>query len=254
MRKSILIITIASLLLASLPTSAHNERRETTAKKQSSSTDNQPSTSEESEEPLDFSGTGRPGQQTAGENRGSCPSANSNLTAIIPTSHTGKTVASRPNFWFYSPYTSQQIDRAEFVLQNEARDSIVRSPVPIPEQPGYVNVSLPNTAAPLEVGKWYRWYVKVYCDRDPNSAPLFVQGWINRVAFNSPLYLKLQAKTERSHLIYSGHDIWYDAVHELLSLYLLQPNNPTLRRDWRKLTRARGVELQLPDLDANYYQ
>lgn len=258
MNKNILIITATIWFLSScLSTVAKTVNLPAANRQQDNSTQKTPpqrSTTtkpepEQKQESLDFSGTGRPGQQTAGENRGYCPDTDTSLTAIVPMSNAGQTVADYPSFWFYLPYNSQSIKKVEFVLQNEARESIVRSPVAIPQQPGYVNVSLPLTAPPLTVGEWYRWYIKVYCDRNSESTPLFVQGWVNRVALNSNLYLKLQAKPQQAHFTYGSHDIWYDAVHKLLSLYQSQPHNPSLNRDLRQLTKAKGVDLQLPDLD-----
>ena len=260
MNKNILIIATIFWFLSSYLTTAAKTTNSPTAPKQpensTQTTPRQRSTTtepkpkpEQKEESLDFSGTGRPGQQTAGENRGHCPQTDTRLTAIVPVSHAGKTVADYPSFWFYFPYNFQQVKKVEFVLQNEARELIVRSWVTIPQQPGYVNVSLPLTVPPLAIGEWYRWYVKVYCDRDPNTTPLFVQAWVNRVALNSNLYLKLQAKPQQAHFTYGSHDIWYDAVDRLLSLYQSQPHNPSVNRELRRLTKAKGVDLQLPDLE-----
>ncbi len=258
MNKNVLIIAATFWFLTSYLSSAaktvnfpavNRQQDNSTQKSPTPRSTNRKPEAKPKPESLDFSGTGRPGQQTAGENRGSCPRTDTNLTAIVPISHAGKTVAKYPSFWFYFPYNSQSIKKVEFVLQNESRESIVRSPVAIPQHPGYANVSLPLTAPPLAMGKWYRWYIKVYCDRDSNNTPLFVQGWVNRVALDSNLYLKLREKPQQAHLTYGSHNIWYDAVHTVLSRYQSQPHNSSLNRDLRQLTKAKGVDLQLPDLN-----
>ncbi|MGK7895213.1 MAG: DUF928 domain-containing protein, partial [Xenococcus sp. (in: cyanobacteria)] len=57
---------------------------------------------ETEEEPLDFSDTGRSGQQTAGETRsGQCGDVSIPLTALVPSSNSGKTIATHPQLWFY---------------------------------------------------------------------------------------------------------------------------------------------------------
>ena len=111
---------------------------------------------------------------------------------------------------------------------------------------------MPNTAPPLEIGQWYRWYVKVYCDSQLASAE-YVQGWVRRIPLLSELYLELQQETVVSHQSYGERGIWYDAVDGLLSLYQREPGNMILERDWQELIRARGVELEsLPEVGASY--
>ena len=206
----------------------------------------------ETSDSLDFSDTGRPGQQTAGESRGSCSlQANNNLEAVIPVSHSGKTVSGHPRFWVYFPYTPHQISHVEFVVQNEAREDVWRSQLSIENDTGYKSFSIPKTEAPLEIGRWYRWYVKVYCDRSASAG--YVQGWVNRVPLLSRLYLELQQKSQLSHQIYGSHGIWYDAIDRLLTVYQSRPGNMALERDWQNFIRARGVRLQqLPQIETSY--
>jgi hypothetical protein len=246
--KSILTIVAAICFLipciATTPILAKEEQKSNSTNQKDTSAKTQ---TNDQEETLDFSSTGRPGQQTAGESRGNCSNVTDSLKAIVPVSHSGKTTTGYPSFWFYVPYTSQQVSQVEFVLQNEAREDILRSPVKIKETPGYTSFSLPKTESPLKTGKSYRWYVKVYCDSQLASSR-FVQGWVNRIPVDSNLYLELQNDTRKSYVIYGSHGIWYDAVNELLSLYTLEPSSMTLEQDWKNLTRAKGVNLpELPD-------
>ncbi|MEM8719696.1 MAG: DUF928 domain-containing protein [Cyanobacteria bacterium P01_G01_bin.39] len=206
---------------------------------------------QEQRDALDFSGTGRPGQQTAGESRGSCANA-SNFQALVPVSRTGKTVLKRPRFWVYFPEALTQKSQVEFVVQNEAREDVWRSRSQLDQEPGYKSFTLPNTAAPLEVGQWYRWYVKIYCDSQVASAQ-YVQGWVSRIALNSQLHLELIDNPQGHHLIYGNHRIWYDAIDQLLSDYQNNPLNLSLEQDWQNLIGARGVELQgLPSIGGSY--
>ncbi len=209
--------------------------------------------SKNKQQPLDFSDTGRPGQQTAGESRGECIYTEHNLSAVIPTSHSGKTTLGNPRFWVYFPYTRQQVSQIEFVIQNEAREDVWRSQVKNRDNQGYRSFSMPATAAPLEVDRWYRWYVKVYCGRDRDDSTDYVQGWVRRVPLLSQMYLELQQESMPSHKIYGEGGIWYDAIDNLLTLYKSDPGNMRLERDWHNLIEAQGVSLDfLPQVGASY--
>ena len=251
--KSVLAIIIANLIFPWFPVVAKNLEVEITTKHNENASKNEPNNKEKV---LDFSGTGRPGQQTAGDNRGNCPYVKDFLTAITPTSNWGKTTNKHPSFWFYLPYNSQQIKQAEFVLQDRERKTIFSSPLKLEQTPGYNRFSVPETAPILEVGQSYRWYIKLYCDRQipsvdnysPLTTPLFVQGWVERIPLNSNLYLELRNSQKQSYQVYGNYGIWYDAVNELLSRHLLDPNNQNLNEDWLKLTQAKGVNLKLPQL------
>lgn len=202
----------------------------------------------DSESNLDFSGTGRPGQQTAGESRGSCINVSQPIEAMLPKSNAGKTILGHPRFWVYFPELASKNTEIEFVIQNEFRQDIWRSRSALNSTAGYQSFSLPETEAPLNVGQWYRWYVKVYCEDGVASAQ-YVQGWVNRVPINSKLYLELQQNPQQTYLIYGNNRIWYDAVDRLLSLYHRHPQSLVLERDWQQLIRAKGVQLEgLPNL------
>ncbi len=251
--KSILIIIVAYFFIPCISIAAQPiDRQHDTSLLAREKKNSKTTRSQDSEESLDFSGTGRPGQQTAGESRGSCANTSDSLKALMPVSHSGKTVKGHPSFWVYFPYTSQQVSKVEFILQNEVREDIWRSPVELDSNPGYKNFSLPKTEPPLEIGQWYRWYVKVYCNSQVASSQ-YVQGWVNRVPLTSKLYLETQKDAQKSHLIYGSYGIWYDAIDKLLSLYQQNPCNLTLERDWQNLTKAKGVQLeQLPKVKASF--
>ena len=207
---------------------------------------------EQEEKPLDFSDTGRPGQQTAGESRGGCVNSDSKLEAVVPVSHAGKTVSTHPSFWVYLPYNNKQVDRVEFILQNEAREDVWRSQFEANKNTGYKSFSLPKSAPPLQVGQWYRWYVKVYCRSNTASAQ-YVQSWVKRVPLTSKLYLELQEQCRLPHKILGNYGIWYDSVDRLIQEYQRQPTNIALEQDWQNLLQAKGVELQsLPNVGASY--
>lgn len=209
----------------------------------------QPTEEEDETENLDFSSTGRPGQQTAGESRGACANVVQPIRAVLPESNSGKTVFGHPRFWVHFPELFTKKAEVEFIIQDESRKDIWRSRSPLNSATGYQGFALPKTENPLEIGQWYRWYVKVYCEQQVASLQ-YVQGWVKRIPLSSKLYLKLQEHPPQNHhLVYGNHRIWYDATDQLLNLYHCNPQSVALEKDWQNLIRAKGVQLDhLPSL------
>lgn len=198
---------------------------------------------------IDFSGEGRSGNREGGAGRrGNCPVTEFPLTALMPISNWGTTVAEHPTFWFYVPYTSEQAPIGEFVLQDkEGREDIYRVPFTLPQTPGFVSFSVPPTKDSLEVGKSYRWYFNLYCDRYRSTSPAFVQGWVQREALTPALDEQLKAAKLRQDKVYVANRIWFDAIAHLANLRLSNSTDASLNRDWNKLLGAKGVDLKLPN-------
>jgi hypothetical protein len=194
------------------------------------------------QESLDFSGTGRPGQRTSGGSRGKCSNDRFDILALLPKSHWGKTVAARPTFWFHISSLPKSEILGELVLQDENRNDIDRVPVRLSQTSPLVGLKVPETSAPLAVDRWYRWYFKIPCQSDRSSSPIFVQGWVKRVALNSITESQLQ-KTNRQDVVYAQQHIWYDAVNYLAQLVLNYPESSSIQQDWQKLLTAKGVDL-----------
>lgn len=194
----------------------------------------------------DFSSDGRSGNRGGGGSRSDCPRIEPPLTALMPVSNGGTTVAERPTFWFYVPYSPEQAPVGEFVLQDEARNDIYRIPFTLPNTPGFVSFKIPSTQTPLAIGKWYRWYFKVYCDRNPSSSPIFVQGWVQRITLTPALENQLKVSESRKDKVYATNRIWFDALDHLANLRLTNSTDAALERDWSKLLGAKGVDLKLP--------
>lgn len=192
----------------------------------------------------DFSAEGRPGSRKGGGSRSPCQPKKTPLTALMPVTNWGKTVASRPTFWFYVPYSPQEASSGEFVLQDEERNDVFRTSFTLPGTPGFVSLSIPPTAAPLEINKLYRWYFKLYCQPQKLSAPVFVQGWVQRSPLTPELESQLKATTPRDYIAYATNLVWYDALARLAELRLTKPPNATLEQDWADLLSLRGIGLE----------
>ncbi|MEO1561143.1 MAG: DUF928 domain-containing protein, partial [Cyanobacteria bacterium J06632_19] len=118
------------------------------------------------------------GRRAGMGSRNNCPAVPISLTALAPFEEQankrtnksnigivgGTTTLERPKFWFYVPYTKNLENlSAEFSLQDSNGTDVYRENIVLPQKPGVVGISLPNTVKPLEVGKTYRWYFKVNC-------------------------------------------------------------------------------------------
>jgi hypothetical protein len=192
----------------------------------------------------DFSGDGRPGRRIGGGSRNPCPSVNFPLTALMPETNSGKTIAAHPTFSFYVPYSLQQISLGEFVLQEVEGNDVYRLEFALPKKPGIVSLGVPATKTPLEKNKLYRWYFKLYCKSQESSTPIFVEGWVQRVATTSHLEKQLQAAEQEAYTVYAENDLWYDAIALLIELRQAYPSDARLDRAWVELLSSKGVNLQ----------
>lgn len=193
------------------------------------------------QEKIDFSSYGRPGNRAGGGSRSPCSSTSIPLTALIPVSNWGKTVAATPTFWFYVPYSPDEARSGEFVLQDEKYNDIYRTPFSLPQTPGFVSLTVQSPEASLQTDKWYFWSFKLYCG-EKSSTPVFVEGWVQRVALTSELETQLKAAT-KDYAVYSANGIWYDAVDRLARLRLADTKNVLLNGEWVELLDSRGVGL-----------
>ncbi|OUL25469.1 hypothetical protein BV372_27745 [Nostoc sp. T09] len=189
-----------------------------------------------------------PGNRTAGGKRG-CESMQKQpaisqekfLTALVPVYQPpnaelvfGLTTISHPTFWFYVPYKTTSA--AEFVLQNQAGQTVYQNPVSLSGTPGIVSVSLPSTASSLKIGDRYHWYFNIYCN--PQQPPVFVDGWIKRIEPNTALKSQLEKATPKQRVaLYATHGIWYELVTASAELRRLEPK----RNDWAKILQSVGL-------------
>ena len=198
-----------------------------------------------------------PGRRRGGARRGDCPATSTELTALVPATEVsrqalpatyvgGSTMADHPTFWFYVPFSLNPDLTAEFVLQDETGQDIYRAistDFSASERtPGIINVSLPSTIAPLQIGKVYQWYFKLNCGLE---APMYVQGGIERIPLDPGLAKQLASASRQQQFdLYLTNNAWFDAVTILAQLYRAQPTDTTVKSTWTKLLRSIGLEEQ----------
>ncbi|MEH1966083.1 DUF928 domain-containing protein [Nostoc sp.] len=163
------------------------------------------------------------------------------LTALVPVYQFpnaelvfGLTITSHPTFWFYVPDVTTV--STEFVLQNEAGQTVYQRPVSLSGTPGVVSISLPSTASSLEIGKRYHWYFNIYCHQQ--QPPVFVDGWIKRVEPNAVLKSQLETATPKQRVaLYATNGIWYESLTASAELRHIDPK----RTDWTTMLQAVGL-------------
>ncbi len=201
----------------------------------------------------DFTKYGRSGNRDGGASRGDClgvQPGQPHITALMPTSNSGTTVAPRPTFWFYVPYSPQEATSGEFVLLNRQWNVISQIPFRLPETPGLVRITIPATEPELEINKWYHWFFKLFCEGEESSSssPDLVRGWVQRIELSSALNDQLNAASPQEYLVYANNGIWYDALAHLAELRLNNASDAALA-DWTKLLGAKGVDFKGVDLE-----
>ncbi|HBB36143.1 MAG TPA: hypothetical protein DDZ80_05895 [Cyanobacteria bacterium UBA8803] len=173
-----------------------------------------------------------------------CQSGEKPLTALMPANNLGLTVAAYPQFLFYVPRTSAT--EAEFVLTDENGNEVYITQFRITGEPGVISLSLPSLAnfAPLEIGKDYRWYFSVTCNRPNSQGNLYLaaEGVVRRIEVSRTLAPQLEKATPRDRVIlYAEDGIWYDAVTTLAELHRANPDDPRLTSDWITLLDSVGL-------------
>ncbi|MEA5574010.1 DUF928 domain-containing protein [Calothrix sp. UHCC 0171] len=190
------------------------------------------------------------GRRTGGGRRDNCPDVNPKLTALVPVSEEtnnitnvwGLTSVERPTFWFYLPYTKSSQYPTEFILQDSEGETIHQKNIPLPEQPGIINISLPNTVPALTVGKEYRWFLKVYCHEEKESPPVYVEGVVSRVNLNPRVNQKISTATPyQQAVIYAENGIWHQALTILIELKQNSPKDEIVHDNLASLLSEIGL-------------
>lgn len=190
------------------------------------------------------------GRVLGGARRGTCPAFKPELTALVPfTQKTGSamdvwglTTVTHPTFWFYVPLPKNSAYPAEFVLQDEAANPIYQTAIALPDKPGVMGVTLPKTVSPLALNKRYRWFFSIYCDKEQQSPPIYVEGVIQRVTLSQAIAQQLAtAKPQQQSAIYAQNGIWYETLTTLAKLRLKNPEDSKLQAEWRNLITSIGL-------------
>lgn len=174
-----------------------------------------------------------PGSSRAGGVRGECFVGDRErpFIALVDGSNPTLTTQASPTFLFYSPYSqnpnaknsrNDRVMTAELELRDENEESVLKSEkivFALPDNPGLVKITLPNTETVLEPNKEYFWVFRVICDPNDNTANPSVSGWIKRVTVG-------------------GENLWFDRLQQIT-----QSPMSHLEK-WRQLLREVDPKLQ----------
>lgn len=201
------------------------------------------------------------GRRAGMGSRDNCPVVPTPLTALVPFQEEkkvgeqknksiigiveGLTTSERPTFWFYIPYTKDLSNSsAEFSLQDSAENDVYRNAIALPSKPSVIGISLPSTAASLEVDKTYRWYLKVHCNKEAASIPVYVQGDIKRINLDSRVIQQIEAANQprQKIIIYAEKGIWFDALNMLAQIRISNYRDTSVEEDWQSLLQSINLD------------
>lgn len=172
--------------------------------------------------------------------RGPCENTSTPFTPLLPVTNSGfsgYTLSGHPTFWFYVPYKAGSVSSGKFVLEDREGNTFYRTFFTLPNKPGFVSISIPNTAKPLNSKEQYKWALKLDCASTDSGQPNFVihTGLVEKVDMpNLETELKM-AKVEERINLYVKNNIWYDVSSDLAQIN----SRP---QAWRDLLKAIGLE------------
>lgn len=170
-----------------------------------------------------------------------CKQTNKPLTVLNANNGSDFTASANPSFWFYIPYTKDDIKHAEFLLlDGQESVTIYRAAIKLATKPGLIKVSLPtNSQNSLQPNQNYRWYLMVNCRSSRSDEPdVVVDGWIQRKIFDG----NFQTNKSQKLIFYTKNNIWYDAVNDLAQQRFQYPNDSRLQDDWKNLLKLLGKD------------
>ncbi|MEA5573008.1 DUF928 domain-containing protein [Calothrix sp. UHCC 0171] len=185
--------------------------------------------------------TGTPkGNSTPGTTRPemTCKQTAQPLTALNANNGSDFTISANPSFWFYVPYTQEDIKHAEFLLL-DGRESttIYQTEIKLAAKPGLIQLSLPANS--LQPNQTYRWYLMVNCRASRSNEPdAVVDGWIHRKMLDDYPQKHKSQKLD----FYTKHHLWYDAIALLAQQRFQYPDNPEIQAAWNNLLKVLGKE------------
>jgi Domain of Unknown Function (DUF928) len=185
-----------------------------------------------------------PGGVRRGDNSslGFCKETTPVITALTPEDAHGNTISEHPTFWFYIPYTSQEIISAEFSLREGKNEKNgYKISFKVHEKAGIVSISSPaKSKYSLKPDEYYHWYLKIKCQSNQNStsdSDIVLDGWVQRITSNPTLQPNLITP-----------DLWYDQLNQLAKSRLESPSDSTVNNEWSKLLKSVALEQIAPEL------
>ncbi|WP_223280209.1 DUF928 domain-containing protein [Nostoc sp. PA-18-2419] len=188
---------------------------------------------------------GIPGRVRSAGTRGGCFKTGESLIPLIPTNKEAQqTTAEHPTFYFYIPQTSTKVEALEFVLQDDdSSDPLYKGTFKQIAQNGIVNVTVPASKSPLQIGKKYSWTFSMICDVGNPDKNSYIEGTIVRSQDEN---LSLELKQPNTDLdravLYATAGFWEDALRTLANLRRQRPNDPEVQKYWEDLLNSVDIK------------
>jgi len=164
------------------------------------------------------------------------------LTALIPSSNIGITLAEHPTFLFYVPNADLEGVEGELVIYKDKQTNLYNKTVALKASDSIISVDVSDSPSPLEVGKSYFWEFSLILDRLDRSQDVVVSGWVKRIEPNSVLKHNLNnSLPQQQPTIYATNGIWYEALYSLAKLHCSSPNDSTIASNWKSLLQQVGL-------------
>lgn len=175
---------------------------------------------------------GVPGRTAGGGSRdfGWCPSYSPHhgveLVPLVAAHAQNVTTKARPSFLVH--ITNQSVEQLVLIVKDQEGEYNYETTVPIVEESGVIQISLPEDAPPLDVGKTYEWGVAVACRSSLRPDDPFISGHIRRISApdmsRTPLVDQLAWHAE--------HHVWYDTISILGELKMTRSEDIELAASW----------------------
>lgn len=168
------------------------------------------------------------------------------LTALVPQSNFGTTVAEYPKFFFYIPDADVAGTEAVLILRNDQQDEVYQKTVTLKAQDSDSIISIDLSGSPslppLEVGQSYSWEFGLILHKTDQSANPYVSGSITRVEANSEIKgILQQGFVPKQPSVYATNGIWYESLASLAQLRCTNPNDASIVSDWQSLLQQVGL-------------
>ena len=149
-----------------------------------------------------------------------------------------KTVEAHPSLYIFVPAIG--VEQAQFILETEDQSQVLlETVVPLPAESGILQVTVPESVVPLEVGETYAWALMLLCNTSDFSRNALAEGLIQRVPADASLTAQInQADLRDRPAAYANAGIWYDALESLAQLRYADPTNNSLQADWVSLLNS----------------
>lgn len=146
-----------------------------------------------------------------------------------------KTAAASPTLFFYVPEHNAQ--KGDFVLVDEEGNDVYWSLFDLPDTPGFIKLSLPETVE-LKVGQEYKWFLAIVCDPKDRSADYFLRGDLQRTELSRELTSELERESDtlaRAKL-FAKAGIWYETLELVARARQEEPEA------WADLLKSAGLK------------